>query len=118
MNNRRVNFRNIADEAVVFPVVAPHPFGLNQAAVDAAQANGAAALSDDRGNKILVDLAAQDTLDDFHCLAVRVSQTFHEFWLFADLSQHIVDFRPAPMDEYNPDPDEVQKNDVLHDRVE
>jgi hypothetical protein len=49
-----------------------HLPSLDEAFVNAAKTDGASALPDDCGNKVLVDLSAQDALDNLHGFLVRI----------------------------------------------
>ena len=89
--------------------------GLEESAVQAAQANGPAAQVVDDGDQVLVHLAAENLLDDVHGLLVGVAKAVHEVGLLADLLQHVRDLRAAAVDHDHPDADQVQQDDVADD---
>ena len=88
---------------------------LQQAAVHAGKAHGFAALHLQQVDQGLVDLAGQNHLDDIHGFPVGDAEATHEFRLFAEPVHEIVDLRPAAVHQHDPDADEPEQDDILHD---
>ena len=66
------------------------------------------------GHQVLVDLAAENGLDDVHGHLVGVAQAIHEFGLVADFLQHIVDLRTAAVDDHHTNAHQRQQDDIAH----
>ena len=107
VNDRRIDFYDIAHQIVLLAVDDP-ALGLEHIAVQPAQTNGAASSGGKRCNQVLIDLAAQDHLDNIHRLLVRIAQAVDKFALLADLIEHVVDLRPAAVDDDSIDADQLQ----------
>ena len=93
-----------------------HLLRLEELPVHAAQAHGPASQAAQLGHQILVDLAAEDGLDDVHGGDVGIAQAVYKFGLVADHFQHGGNLRPAAVDGHHPDAHQVQQDDVAHHR--
>ena len=85
-----------------------HLLRLEELPVHAAQAHGPASQAIELGHQVLVDLAAEDGLDDVHGGDVGIAQAVYKFGLVADHFQHGGNLRPAAVDGHHPDAHQVQ----------
>ena len=79
------------------------------------RAQGLAAGSLDEADELLVDLAREDHLHDFHRLLVGISQAVDEDRLLAQAAQHRVYLGPAAVNEDRPYADAGHEDEVLDD---
>ena len=56
-----------------------------------------------QGNKVFVNLAAENHLDNIHRLAVCVAQTFDKFRLFSGFFEHLRNLRTAAVYQHDLD---------------
>ena len=111
-----VDVLDLADEAVIEAVALVKLDRLDHVVVHTGEADRFAAGVVDELDEVLVDLAAEDRLDDVHGLFVGITQAVDEFALLAGLLQHGGDLRTAAVDDDDPDTDERQHDDVVDDR--
>ena len=109
-NGLGIDFDDFAHQAVLLIQACC----LEHLTVHTAQANSIAAQTIQLCHKVLVDLAAQDRLDNIHGGLIGIAQAIHKMRLVADLLQHVGNFRTAAMDNDHTDTNQMQQDNILH----
>ena len=110
-----LNRRNLAHKAEINAVLVDllRP---EEPRVHPAHADRPATRLQEEPDNILVELAGEHHLHDFHGFGVGVAKSVYEFRFLAGLLEHGVDLGTAAVYEHGVHPDGIQQDDVLHDR--
>ena len=112
LDNGNVDVRNAADIAQFIALL----LDFDHLVIQTAEADSLAANRPDKVDQILVYLAGQDHLDDFHRFCIGHAQAVEELRFHAQAVQRFLDMRAAAVDQDDFDADEVQEDDIAHDR--
>src|SRR6185436_5095872 len=119
----RVNALNLADlpdvehfAALVF-IVQKQLLGADEGTVLACQTDGTSAVLVDEIDDLLVDQPAQDHFDNVHGFTVGDPHALNELTLLADALEHVVDLRPAAMDDHRIHADQLEQYHVSREGV-
>ncbi|MCY1174170.1 hypothetical protein D9M73_143590 [compost metagenome] len=101
---RRGHFRRLAGDGELLRT--------NQLGVLAGQADGAAAVTVDQVDDVLVDLAAEDHLHHVHGLRVGDAHAVDEVALDAQALEQVADLRAAAVHHHRVDADRLHQHDI------
>ncbi len=71
----------------------------------------------DQHDDVLLHLAAEHPLDDFHRLFVGDTHTLHETALLADLFERVVNLRPTAVNDHRVHADQFQQDHVAREAM-
>ena len=89
--------------------------GADEVAVLAGQADGLAAVLVDQVDDVLVHLAAEHHLDDFHGFGIGDAHALDELALLADAGQQVLDLRAAAVHDDDVEADQFEQHDIARE---